>query len=264
MGRMLSVDFDLLWRPSRWILAFAAITLIYGLNIVGFGLRGPGTNQWDVVFSVVNNPFVGMILLPMIFLIVVLDIAWRDIQEWRSSLWVRLSCRGHWWLTKMVVVMTAALTYVSGVFSLGLVIGILVAPFQGGWSARAFRSGSATVPLVAHHMPPEGAVLWSFLLLWGAITAFGALAITFTILWRGPATAGAVMAGLAFAAYGLWITHPSWGLWFPSFQGILSAHAAFDPRVPRYFRVAWSLVLDGGLFAIGFFVGGWRVARMSL
>lgn len=264
MIRVVRLDWDLLWNPVRWGLVFSFVALIMVFNVIGFRLHGVRANQWDVLFSLVNNPFVAMILLPMLFLILVLNLGWRDVQTWPASLWVRITSRLSWWMAKLLIIVFAALAYVVGTISLGLIIGMLVAPFQNGWSALTFRPGSFTATLALHSLHPETALLLSFLLLWGTLAGFGILGVSLTLCFRGIALAGAMMAASTFAAYGLWMVHPSWGVWFPSFQGVLSAHAGFDPRLPWYFRVSWSLGWDGIVAVAGGALGAWRIATTML
>ncbi|HBQ95433.1 MAG TPA: hypothetical protein DD856_10665, partial [Sulfobacillus sp.] len=90
MTPVLRIDWELLWDPARWGGVFSLVALIMGFNVLGLGLHGSQANQWNVLFSLVNNPFVAMILLPMLFLILILDLAWRDMQTWQASIWVRI------------------------------------------------------------------------------------------------------------------------------------------------------------------------------
>ena len=264
MTQVLRIDWELLWDPARWAGVFSVVALIMVFNVIGFGLHGPQANQWNVLFSLINNPFVAMILLPMLFLILILDLAWRDMHTWQASIWVRIPSRLSWWIAKMIILAGAASAYVAGIFSLGIIIGVLVAPFHNGWSRLSFRPGSFTQTLAGHGLSPETALVWNCVLLWGALVGFGVIGMSLSLWGRGIAGAGAIMAASTFAAYGLWVVHPSWGIWFPSFQGVLSAHAGLDPRLPRYFRVVWSLQWDGLLILISAITGAWRMATAML
>ena len=262
MRRLLTIDGALLRRPQCWGPPLAILCLLIGVNVLALAL-GRSPDPWDAPFSLVNNAFVVMIILPVVFLLPVLDLARRDVEGWSAILWVRIPNRTVWWDAKSLVVLGVAGAYAAGVLALGLLTALGLALSRGRWPGGAWAAGRFTTLLAHHGLHPLGALLWSGVLLWGALGGFGMIGLCLT-LFGGTAWAGAGMAVIAFGAYALWMIHPAWGVWLPSFQGLLAAHAGVNPHVPADFHIGASLVWDSVLVVLATVVGGWRIARTRL
>lgn len=261
----LAITIDRLLGRRRWIVAFLLGIALAVLTVVTISPSWRSqANEWDVIFGVLDAPFITMVILSPMFFTISVDIAIRDITEWGPLLLVRTGTRNYWWATKLIGIGIAGISY--GIVMLGAtwMVSFAFVSIQGGWGPLAGVLGSPTWFAAQGHASAELSLLLLAALFISGLIAAGQVGATLAMLFRSSTLAWAILSMAALLSYGAWRIQPRLAPWLLGGQLLLITHAPYNPSAPAAFTAAWSFGADGLLWLLATLVGWRRACTMSI
>ncbi|MEW6772192.1 MAG: hypothetical protein AB1330_12540 [Bacillota bacterium] len=245
-------------------LAVAALVLA-DIGTRGWGLQA--ANQWDILLGVFNNPFVVVVLLPVIFWAIVLGSVAANREEWEYMMLVRLPSRAVWWWSRIGAMGAASLVYTGVLFVCVILVSVPAVSLEWSWSQLVLLSGwtyPGGLPMSQLYTPPPIILVKIFGLIWLALFALGTAVAALGFVTRRVAVGWVAGAVSALISYGTWLVAPHFAPWAPTLQMLLSAHQGFNDGVPGSPALWWSAVMYGILLVGSASVGHLFAFRRDL
>lgn len=195
------ITFDLMQlfyrRKWRWSIALSCLFL--------FSFVYPHMSQvelrpitvWDYVLGEFTQQFNCIVIIPVFFLYLTVDLVVNDFQEgYAEYTFSRSTSRISWYLSKVCTLFIAA-----NIYTLGLGLAYLIASFISGMS---FEAGFSEHAPLYQNVPPYVAMVTIFALFVTTLTSFGVFVLLLTLYTRSttmPWIIGAIIACISYSSW---------------------------------------------------------------
>jgi ABC-type transport system involved in multi-copper enzyme maturation permease subunit len=245
-------------RRWRWLIALALVLAFSLLSTHNVLEEFRPLNNWDYLVTSLTDVFTSMLILPIVFLLLVIDLVVEDFHAGYAGLTLtRARSRVSWMLAKIAALFGAALLFSVGSL-LVCVIGGLVSgmPFESGWSAHSLLPSSVS---------PFFAVIMILTLYVVTLTAFGTLVLMSTLFSRGTVAPWIVAVALCILSYFTW----KFTAYRPIYKWMPTGHMSFLTYFPNrltedLMTLNWAFAYNIALFLAALVLGLWRIRVMNL
>ncbi|AEJ40327.1 hypothetical protein TPY_2159 [Sulfobacillus acidophilus TPY] len=219
-------------------------------------------NQWDVLLGVFDAPFIAVVVLPVSYFSLTVDMLSPTFTE-RGGYFAlgRHATRWQWWVRKMLALGILTIIFVGVLWATAIVVSGMTVPWGFTWSRFAaatgihYPGGLSPGPL---RQPPWLIMADMTLLLSVGLYAWGLVVLVVGWVTRHAIWGWVMGAVLAMVSYGLWMVHggtPGWA-WAPMNQLLLSTHRGFRVSDPPGTPTVWgSLITEMGVGMVAVVVG---------
>lgn len=189
----------------------AFITFLSIENVlIKSGNRGLKANSWDVLFSILGNPYVILTMIVMLYLFIISDIG--HINGFAILSIIRHKSRSQWWLTKNCILLFSSALYTFGVFAGIFLISNMSLDFGTSWSPLAnempLELGLNTSLLLES---PITVVIGAALLMIIGLFSLGLIVLAISLVFRSHVMgfcSGTIFVLIALAGHNLNIQLP--------------------------------------------------------
>lgn len=215
----------------------------------------------DFIVEGLNQQFLVIIVLPMLFLFLITDTLLRDIENgYVSLLFTRAHSRFSWLIAKLISLFVYANLFTLLCFLIYLLDGLLLGlPFSEVW-AHQFLQVEGQVQI-----SPVMIILSSYVLHVLGLTSLGMLVIFFSLLFNSAIIAMGLGVILSIFSYISWMNWRGIAKWMPTIQMLFNSHFPYSPdRAFATLTIHWSFGYFLILFAVSFLLSYFWFIRMNL
>jgi ABC-type transport system involved in multi-copper enzyme maturation permease subunit len=215
----------------------------------------------DFIVEGLNQQFLVIIVLPMLFLFLITDTLLRDIENgYVSLLFTRAHSRFSWLIAKLVSLFIYANLFTLLCLVIYFIDGLLLGlPFSEVWAHQLLQAEGQV------QISPVMIILSSYILHVLGLTSLGMLVIFFSLLFNSTIIAMGLGAILSIFSYIAWMDWRGIVKWMITSQMLLSSHFPYSPD-PTFttLTIYWSFGYFLFLFAISFLLTYFWFIRMNL